>query len=101
VDNSLRVLKLLHKEFGPGLPLSVMSQFRPVPECSRKKKMDRSLQAKEYEQVLGLVEKLGFEKVYTQELKEETAFMPDFKDPQDPFPGNRKKDQTGQKRKTL
>jgi putative pyruvate formate lyase activating enzyme len=95
VDNSLKVLKLLHDEFGTELPLSVMSQFRPVPESSGKKKLDRSLHAEEYDQVLELVGQLGFEKVYTQELKEETAFMPDFKDPQDPFPGNRKKDLTG------
>jgi putative pyruvate formate lyase activating enzyme len=92
VENSLKILKLLHEEFGPGLPLSVMSQFRPVAECFRKKKLDRPLQAEEYDQVLEIVEKLGFEKVYTQELKEETAFMPDFNDPQNPFPGNRKKD---------
>ncbi|MFH0985315.1 MAG: radical SAM protein [Candidatus Omnitrophota bacterium] len=95
IDNSLKVLRLLHKEFGPGLPLSVMSQFRPVSECSRKKKLDRSLHAEEYAQILELVEELGFEKVYIQELKEETAFMPDFKNPQDPFPGNHQKDQTG------
>ncbi len=36
VENSLKVLKLLRKEFGPGLPLSVMSQFRPVQECCKR-----------------------------------------------------------------
>ncbi|MDD5227092.1 MAG: radical SAM protein [Candidatus Omnitrophica bacterium] len=92
VENSLKVLRLLHKEFGPGLPLSVMSQFRPVPGCFQRKKFERVLNAGEYDQVLDLVEKLGFEKVYTQDLREETAFLPDFKDPEDPFPGHRKKD---------
>lgn len=91
VENSLKALKLLYREFGPGLPLSVMSQFQPVPGCFRKKKLHRILSAGEYRQVLGLVEDLGFEKVYTQELKEETAFLPDFKDSENPFPGNRKK----------
>jgi len=90
IENSLKVLKLLHQEFGSGLPLSIMSQFRPVPNCFRKQKLERTLRPEEYHQVLELVEKLGFEKVYTQELKEETAFMPDFKDPENPFPGNRK-----------
>jgi len=90
VENSLKVLRLLRSEFGPGLPLSVMSQFRPAPGCSQKQKFQRSLRAEEYDQVLELVETLGFEKVYTQELKEETAFLPDFKDPLDPFPGNKK-----------
>ncbi len=89
VKNSLKVLELLHKEFGPGLPLSVMSQFRPVPGCFQRKKFQRTLSPGEYDQVLDLVEKLGFEKVYTQELKQETDFLPDFKDTTDPFRGNK------------
>ncbi len=91
VENSLETLRLLHKEFGPGLPISVMSQYRPVEACFRKKKLQRTLRAEEYDQVLDLVETLGFEKVYTQELTEETSFLPDFKDPEDPFPGNKRR----------
>ena len=91
VENSLKVLRLLREEFGPGIPLSIMSQFRPVPGCFQRKKLERVLSPKEYDQVLDLVKKLGFEKVYTQELGEDTAFLPDFKDPEDPFPGNRRR----------
>ncbi|OGX12241.1 MAG: hypothetical protein A2351_05050 [Omnitrophica bacterium RIFOXYB12_FULL_50_7] len=94
VENSLRVLRLLHKEFGPGLPLSIMSQFRPVPGCFQRKKFQRILSPEEYGQVLDLVGKLGFEKVYTQELKEETDFLPDFKDPENPFFGNKRRSTT-------
>jgi hypothetical protein len=86
-------LKILHHEFGPGLPLSVMSQFRPVPGCFQKK-LKRALDPEEYYQVLKLVEKLGFEKVYTQEFGKETDFLPDFKNSEDPFPGNRQRNQT-------
>ena len=89
VENSLKVLTLLHEEFGPGLPLSIMSQFQPVPGCFQRKKFRRILTPEEYAQVLDLVEKLGFEKVYTQELKGETDFLPDFKNSQDPFLGNK------------
>lgn len=89
VENSLKALKLLHKEFGPEIPLSVMSQFRPVPGCFQRTAFERMLSSGEYEQVLALAEELGFEKVYTQGLKEETAFLPDFKDPDDPFSGNK------------
>ncbi len=95
VENSLKVLRILHREFGSGLPLSIMSQFRPVPGCFQRDKLQRALSSGEYEQVLELVEKLGFEKVYTQELKEETAFLPDFKDPEDPFPGNKRRMEDG------
>lgn len=90
VQNSLKALKLLHKEFGSGIPLSVMSQFRPLSECCKRHELERAVKAEEYEEVLALVEKLGFEKVYTQELKGETSFLPDFKDSEDPFLGNRK-----------
>jgi putative pyruvate formate lyase activating enzyme len=93
VEDSLKVLRLLHKEFGPGLPISIMSQFRPVEGCFRKKKLIRALNFGEYGQVLDLVEKLGFEKVYTQELKEDAAFLPDFKDLENPFSGNRQRNQ--------
>ncbi len=89
VENSLEVLRLIHKEFGPGIPLSVMSQYRPVPECSGRGEFQRTLKAKEYEQVLGLAGELGFSRVYAQELVEQTAFLPDFNDPEDPFPGHR------------
>ena len=89
VANSLKVLKLLHEEFGPGIPLSVMSQFQPVPECCKRHEFERTVMSQEYEEILALVIKLGFERVYTQELREDTAFLPDFKDPEDPFPGNR------------
>ena len=89
VENSLEVLRLIHQEFGPEIPLSVMSQYRPVPACSARGEFQRALNAKEYEQVLGLAGKLGFSKVYAQELVEQTAFLPDFHDPEDPFPGHR------------
>ena len=90
IENSLKVLRLLHREFGPGIPVSIMSQFQPMPECAKKQQLQRTLQIEEYDRVLELVEKLGFKKVYTQELQEETAFLPDFHDPVNPFPGNRK-----------
>jgi len=90
VENSVEVLKLLHREFGTGIPLSVMSQFQPVPECCKRHEFERTVKIKEYEEVLSLVEELGFEKVYTQELREDTTFLPDFSDPENPFPGNKR-----------
>lgn len=91
VNNSLKALQLLHQEFGPGIPLSVMSQYRPMPACLEHEEFRRGVQAAEYEQVLTFVKELKFEKVYVQELVEKTAFLPDFQDPEDPFPGNRKR----------
>ena len=89
VENSLKVLKLLHQEFGSRIPLSVMSQFQPARGRAAKKPFHRTLRSREYDQVLVLAEELGFERVYTQELTEETAFLPNFKNSDDPFSGNK------------
>jgi putative pyruvate formate lyase activating enzyme len=89
VENSLQTLELLHREFGPGLPLSVMSQYRPMPACAGQGALARGLSHGEYEAVRERVADLGFEHVYTQELDEGSGFLPDFRAEQ-PFPGNRR-----------
>jgi putative pyruvate formate lyase activating enzyme len=101
VENSLEVLRLIHREFGAGIPISVMSQFQPVPGCAGHPGFQRILQPKEYEQVLALVEELGFERVYVQELVEKTAFLPDFNDPDDPFPEHKKRKKDGGGRRAI
>ncbi|NOY80744.1 MAG: radical SAM protein [Kiritimatiellaeota bacterium] len=88
VDNSLLVLRRLHEEFGPGLPLSVMSQYHPTPECRRRGLLNRRLAASEYERVVAEVEELGFEKVYIQPDFGDPDYRPDF-DASDPFPAPR------------
>lgn len=89
VENSLAVLELLHREFGPDLPLSVMSQYRPMPACAGKGAFARGVNAEEYARVCDRVGELGFWRVYVQELTPETAFLPDFRDAE-PFAGNRR-----------
>jgi len=89
VENSLEVLRLLHREFGPELPLSVMSQYQPVPACMRLNQLTDPLSKSEYTQVCNLVEELGFENAFIQPEFGDKAFFPDFsKDA--PFAGNRR-----------
>jgi putative pyruvate formate lyase activating enzyme len=88
VANSLGVLRLLHAEFGNRLPLSVMSQYRPMPSCNGRGAFARPVRTDEYREVCALVESLGFENVYIQELDESDGFVPDFTQEQ-PFDGNR------------
>ena len=87
VANSLAALERLHREFGPDLPLSVMSQYRPMPACKGRGAFERSVNAEEYECVCAKIEELGFWRVYIQELTPETAFLPDFNQAE-PFRGN-------------
>ncbi len=88
VDNSIAVLKLLRQHFGRMLPLSVMSQYRPTPECQRRGFLDRPVTAAEYRQVCEAAEELGFQQVFLQPHFDDTGYSPDFRDPSNPFPGN-------------
>ena len=87
VENSRAALRLLHAEFGPDLPLAVMSQFRPTPACLGRGAFMRQVSAAEYEQVCGLVEELGFARVYIQLECGDDDFLPDFSR-EKPFRGN-------------
>lgn len=87
VDNSLRVLDNLAREIGPQLPISLMSQFRPVPECGRRGFLDRMVAIDEYRQVCQHLDDLGFTKVFIQPEFGDDNFLPDFSADR-PFKGN-------------
>jgi len=87
VENSLKALHLLHNHFGDGLPLSVMSQFLPTPECQRRQTFNRQVTKSEYAQVCEAVAGLGFRHVFLQPDGGADDFMPDFRQEQ-PFTGN-------------
>lgn len=80
--DSIAVLTRLHAHFGPGLPLSVMSQYTPVPATERMPPFDRRLAREEYDLVLDAVERLGFEHVFIQPMEDDSSrdpFLPDFR----------------------
>ncbi len=88
VENSLAAIRLLHREFGPELPISVMSQFRPMPGCREHGLLERPVSESEYDQVTDLVVELGFEHAFIQPGSGDDDFLPDF-DVDEPFEGNR------------
>ena len=90
VENSLSVLRQLYAEFGEGLPLSLMRQFTPMPECERRQFLNRKVRDEEYAEVCTLAAELGFRRLFLQE-EDDGSFLPDFQQRQQPFPGNRKK----------
>lgn len=87
VENSVAALRRLREEFGPRLPLSVMSQYRPVPGCRSRGEFARRLRRDEHEAVRSAVEELEFENVFVQEFEDDDAFFPDFESER-PFRGN-------------
>jgi putative pyruvate formate lyase activating enzyme len=87
-DNSIRALEMLHAQFGPFLPLSIMSQYMPTVHCQGKKEFARGVSKEEYGLVLEAAERLGFENMFCQELTQNAAFFPDFSNTE-PFDGNK------------
>ncbi len=89
-EDSIRILEILHREFGPMLPLSVMSQYRPTSRIStgRPAEFRRRVSESEYSMVVEAVLDLGFRRVYLQEMETGTEYVPDFAK-KNPFPGNR------------
>ena len=88
-ENSIAVLRLLRKEFGPLIPLSVMNQFHPVAACRKRGELTRRISAGEHERVRSEVLDLGFKHVYMQAMPETADFLPDFSQ-DEPFQGNRR-----------
>ena len=78
LENSIRALDLLYDHFGPGLPLSIMSQFQPMPECERLGLFTSKIEPDIYEKVLAHAQKLGFYKLFAQLGGGDDSFAPDF-----------------------
>jgi len=87
IENTLRVLDLLREEFGRWLPLSLMSQYTPIPAAQSRPPFDRHLSAAEYQTAVDHAQELGFENLLIQPLAATDDFLPDFEKPR-PFRGN-------------
>ena len=88
IENSLAVLKQLYEDHGPLLPISVMRQFRPMPECLRRNQFTRLVTDEEYSRVIDYVRELGFTRVFIQPDCGDENFVPDFRHAGEPFKGN-------------
>jgi len=91
VENSLDALTALFLEFGAGLPLSLMSQYCPVPG-PLPENLKRRVEAEEFDRVYAHAMDLGFHRLFVQfpEVSDGGAdsapFLPDFRDAR-PFRG--------------
>ena len=80
VFDTRSVLDAIKNRFGTDCPISLMSQYTPIPECTVKP-LDRPLTAREYESALEYCISLGFTNVYTQDLSSVgRSFTPPFSD---------------------
>ena len=80
VFDTRNVLDAIKARFGTDCPISLMSQFTPIPACTVKP-LDRPLTQREYENALEYCISLGFTDVYTQDLTSVgCSFTPPFSD---------------------
>ena len=88
--NSINALTSLYVEFGPKLPVSIMSQYHPV---RRHADMDlnRTILSEEFERVYSHAMDLGFENLFVQfpestqkDSNDRLPFLPDFRQ-ENPF----------------
>jgi putative pyruvate formate lyase activating enzyme len=71
-------------EISPRIPLSLMSQYRPLHRAAEHPLLRKHLTGDEYRQALGMAEQLGFEELFAQELESAEVYYPDFRR-QNPF----------------
>ncbi|MBN1626316.1 MAG: radical SAM protein [Deltaproteobacteria bacterium] len=90
VRNSLDALTSLFLEFGPDIPISLMSQYHPVAVHSDPD-MNRRITAEEFDRVYQHCLELGLKNMFIQfpmdYLHGHPPFLPDFQN-DEPFPGN-------------
>jgi putative pyruvate formate lyase activating enzyme len=76
-------------ELSRKVPLSLMSQYRPVHKAGASPRISRKIYPQEYETALKMTRELGIETVFTQDLEEELHNLPDFRKQENPFPLDR------------
>jgi putative pyruvate formate lyase activating enzyme len=81
---SHRVLTYLARNLGTDTWVSIMAQYHPCYRATAHPILGRRVKPEEYEQVLSLVERLGFENYWVQALDSSETYLPDFSK-EDPF----------------
>ena len=78
-------LTWLVEEVSPTVAVSIMSQYFPAHRASRIPSLSRTLLASEYSEVLRLVDRLGLENGWVQEMGASDSYLPDFEREGHPF----------------
>jgi putative pyruvate formate lyase activating enzyme len=77
IMNSLEVIRLIKTHLSPSVPLSIMSQYTPIPAVKDHPHLGRRITRAEYEHVINYALDMGFENIYTQDV-DDRALAPDF-----------------------
>ena len=77
ISNSLEVLGLIKTHVSLSVPLSIMSQYTPMPSVKDHSRLGRRITRSEYELVVNHALDMGFETICTQDV-DDRALAPDF-----------------------
>ena len=77
MSNSLEVLGLIKTHISLSVPLSIMSQYTPMPSVANHPRLGRRVTREEYELVVNHALDMGFETIFTQDV-DDRALAPDF-----------------------
>ena len=78
-------LTWLADEVSPAVAVSIMSQYFPAHRALRTSSLSRTVSASEYSEVVELVQRLGLENGWLQEMGSADSYLPDFERKSDPF----------------
>jgi putative pyruvate formate lyase activating enzyme len=84
IAGSQESLEWLAEKIGTDVGLSLMSQYYPCHRAGQYQEIARPVTRQEYLYVLKLAQKLGFKRIFAQQLQSNMHFLPDF-DCKNPF----------------
>ncbi|HTX17719.1 MAG TPA: radical SAM protein [Bacteroidota bacterium] len=85
IASSDETLRWIASDLDNRVTLSVMSQYYPTHKALTTELLDRRIRESEYEKVIGLLDKYGFENGWAQEFESQEYYKPDFTDRDEPF----------------
>lgn len=77
LENSLDVLRSIKERISTAVPISLMSQYTPIPAVRDRPDLGRRLNREEYERIVDAALEMGFDTLFIQELNERNL-VPDF-----------------------
>lgn len=86
VAGSRSSLQWLAENIGPEVGLSLMSQYHPCHRAMEYPEIARPVTRQEYMEVLKEAKRLGFTKMFAQQIQSNRLYLPDF-DCEEPFGG--------------
>ncbi len=85
IAGSRESLTWLAREVSPTITVSIMSQYLPVHRAGTFPEIARKITCAEYQAVLKLVDELGLENGWIQEMESPESYVPDFEREGHPF----------------